>query len=136
MNNNPTRSRDILNADGIVVAEGAKPEIIPSEAETVRMIFKWFLDGMSLNGIAQKLSEMKIKTKSGKKKWHKFSVKKILVNEKYTGDVLLQKTYTVDCISHKTVKNNGERPKYLVTDALKAIIDRDTFNLVQHMITD
>lgn len=58
----------------------------------------------------------------------------ILKNEKYTGAALLQKTYTVDCISHKAVKKNSERVKYLVTDAHKGIIDRDTFNRVQQEI--
>ena len=52
-------------------------------------------------------------------------------NEKYVGDALLQKTYTLDCISHKVVKNNGERPMYLVTDHHTPIIDRDTYNRVQ-----
>ena len=58
-------------------------------------------------------------------------IKSILENEKYAGDALLQKTYTIDCISHRAVKNNGERAKYLVTDAHTAIIDRDTFNRTQ-----
>ena len=48
---------------------------------------------------------------------------------------MLQKTYTVDCITHKSVKNNGERAKYLVTDAHDAIVDRDTYNLVQQELT-
>lgn len=58
-------------------------------------------------------------------------VRNILRNEKYVGDALLQKTYTVDCISHKVVKNHGERPMYLVSDHHDAIIDRDTYNRVQ-----
>lgn len=63
--------------------------------------------------------------------WLGDGILRILRNEKYAGDCLLQKTYTIDCISHKTVKNNGERAMYLVTDAHPAIINRDTFNLVQ-----
>ena len=55
---------------------------------------------------------------------------KYLKNEKYVGDALLQKTYTVDCLTHKKAKNNGEKAMYLVTDTHRAIIDRDTYNLV------
>lgn len=62
-------------------------------------------------------------------------INSMLSNEKYVGDALLQKTYTVDFISHKSVKNNGERAKYLVTNAHKGIIDRDTYNLVQQEMT-
>ena len=63
------------------------------------------------------------------------SSRRTLSNEKYVGDALLQKSYTVDCITHKKVKNNGEKAKYLVTDAHKGIIDRDTYNLVQQEMT-
>ena len=111
-----------------------KPEIIPEEAEIVKKIFSLYLDGISLRDIAKELENSKLPTKFGKKKWCKYSVLNILRNEKYVGDVLLQKTYTIDCISHKSVKNNGERPKYLVTDAHVPIIDRDTYNLVQQEI--
>ncbi len=61
-------------------------------------------------------------------------IKRILQNEKYIGDCLLQKTYTIDCISHKAVKNNGERPMYYVSDCHPAIIDKNTFNIVQQEI--
>ena len=111
-----------------------KPEIIPEEAEIVKSIFSMYLDGMSLCDIALTLENSGATTKFGKKKWCKFSVLNILKNEKYAGDAILQKTYTIDCISHKAVKNNGERPKYLVTDAHVPIIDRDTYNLVQQEI--
>ena len=108
-----------------------KPEIIPEEAEIVKRIFNMYLDGMSLVNIASELERSNTPTKFGKNNWNRVSVLNILKNEKYAGDVILQKTYTLDCISHKAVKNNGERPKYLVSDAHAPIIDRDTFNLTQ-----
>lgn len=108
-----------------------KPEIIPEEAEIVKRIFNMYLDGMSLVNIASELERSNTPTKFGKNNWNRVSVLNILKNEKYAGDVILQKTYTLDCISHKAVKNNGERPKYLVSDAHTPIIDRDTFNLTQ-----
>lgn len=108
-----------------------KPEIIKEEAEIVREIFNMFLDGYSIESIGKALENRKIHTKLGSESWSKSVIKSILENEKYAGDALLQKTYTIDCISHKAVKNNGERAKYLVTDAHVPIIDRDTFNRAQ-----
>ena len=111
-----------------------KPEIVPEEAETVRLIFSLYLDGYTLLNIAQILMDQKITTATGKSEWTKSAVQSILKNEKYVGDALLQKTFTVDCITHKVVKNNGERPMYLITDHHTPIIDRDTFNRVQQEI--
>mgnify|MGYP004610319931 FL=1 len=111
-----------------------KPEIVPEEAETVRSIFNLYLDGYTLLNIAQILMDQKITTANGKSEWTKSAIQSILKNEKYVGDALLQKTFTVDCITHKVVKNNGERPMYLITDHHTPIIDRDTFNRVQQEI--
>jgi hypothetical protein len=108
-----------------------KPEIVPSEAETVRMIYALFLDGLSMRAISDKLTALEKPNAEGKIVWSQGKIKSILSNEKYVGDALLQKTYTVDCISHKVVKNNGERPMYLVTNHHEPIIDRDTYNRVQ-----
>lgn len=111
--------------------EDGKPEIVPEEAETVKMIYAMFLDGYSMTDIANRLMELNRCTALGSEKWNSGIVRNILRNEKYVGDALLQKTYTVDCISHKVVKNHGERPMYLVTDHHAPIIDRDTYNRVQ-----
>ena len=111
-----------------------KPEIIPEEAEVVRLIYKLYLDGLTLRQIARHLKNLNI-PKREYAEWTINSIHSILLNEKYVGDALLQKTYTVDCITHKKAKNNGERAKYLVTDAHDAIIDRDTYNLVQQEMT-
>jgi len=116
---------------GYKKGEDGKPEIVPEEAETVRMIYGMFLDGYSMTDIANRLMELNRCTALGSKKWNSGIVRNILRNEKYAGDALLQKTYTVDCISHKVVKNHGERPMYLVTDHHAPIIDRDTYNRVQ-----
>ena len=108
-----------------------KPEIVPEEAETVKMIYGMFLDGYSMKSIKDILENRDLLTPTGKKTWSESLVRSILQNEKYVGNALLQKTYTVDCISHKVVKNHGERPMYLVSDHHAAIIDRDTYNRVQ-----
>lgn len=108
-----------------------KPEIVPEEAETVRIIYDLFLDGYSMTDIAKRLTLLDRKTSHGKTDWHRQTISTILKNEKYVGDALLQKTFTVDCISKKVKKNKGERPMYLVTNHHEPIIDRDIYNRVQ-----
>ena len=108
-----------------------KPEIIPEEAETVKLIYTMFLDGHSMKNIALILHVKGKHTKTGSTEWRTNTITRILQNEKYVGDALLQKTFTSDCITHKAVKNHGERPMYLVTDHHEPIIDRDTYNRVQ-----
>ena len=108
-----------------------KPEIVPEEAEIVRLIYRLFLDGYSMRNIKKFLEYKGFLTSQGKKIWNESLVSSILKNEKYVGDALMQKTYTLDCITHKVVKNKGERPMFLVTDHHDPIIDRDTYNRVQ-----
>ena len=108
-----------------------KPEIVPEEAETIKLIYKLFLDGYSMTNIKKVLESSGTLTAKGKKVWNESLISSILKNEKYVGDALLQKTYTLDCITHKVVRNHGERPMYLVTDHHAPIIDRDTYDRVQ-----
>ena len=116
---------------GYKKGENDLPEIIPEEAEIVKEIFRSYLDGMSLKQIADSLNSRGIKTKHKQTTWHSEIVKSILVNEKYTGDALLQKTYITDCITKKSRKNNGELPMYLVKNHHEPIISRADFNRVQ-----
>ncbi len=111
-----------------------KPEIIDEEAEAVKIVFRLYLEGMSYNEIAKYMNAHNYPNRSSTNQWIAIMVKRILENEKYIGDCLLQKTYTVDCISHKTAKNNGERAMYYVSDCHPAIIDKNTFNRVQQEI--
>lgn len=106
-------------------------EIIPEEAEVVKEIYRCYLDGMSMNLIADRLNEKGLTTKGDSSPYRKTVVQRILTNEKYTGDALLQKTYVTDCITKKTRKNNGELPMYLVKNHHEPIISRTDFNRVQ-----
>ena len=81
--------------------------IVPEEAEIVRRIFREFLEGKSPYKIAAGLERDKKLTGSGGSRWYDSTVTKILKNEKYMGDALLQKTYTVDFLTKKRVKNSG-----------------------------
>lgn len=107
-----------------------KPEIIPEQAEVVKEIYARYLAGASLRMIQDWLIKNEIP--NGKETtWTHAAIKGILTSEKYCGDVLMQKTYTTDCITHKAVKNRGERPMYLVQNNHEAIIDRETYDAVQ-----
>ncbi len=119
---------------GYKKGENGKPEIIAEEAEAVKTVFRLYLDGMSYNEIAKFMNAHNYPNRSSTNQWVTIMVKRILENEKYIGDCLLQKTYTVDCISHKTAKNNGERAMYYVSDCHSAIIDKNTYNRVQQEI--
>ena len=106
----------------------------PEEAETIKLIFGEFLKGLSYRAIAEKLTELGIKTPAGKDKWAQGTVKGILQNEKYKGCALLQKTYTADFLTKKQVVNHGEIPQYFVEDNHEAIIEPEVFDRVQDMI--
>lgn len=105
--------------------------IIPKQAEVVRQIYRQFLSGMSLRMIKQKLEAEHIPNAAGGSTWTTTAIRSILTNEKYCGDVLLQKTFTSDCISRKVIKNTGQLPMYLIQDHHEGIVDRNTFYAAQ-----
>lgn len=106
------------------------PEIVPEEAEVINYIGDCFLDGDSLYTIKLKLESKGIPSPTGKEKWSTSTIKSILTNEKYKGDALLCKTYVVDCISKKTVKNT-DRPQYYVSNCLPQIMSSEKFDRIQ-----
>ncbi len=108
-----------------------QPEIVPEEAEIVKIIYDRYLKGDSLKVIADYLTSQGIPTPMKKEIWTSHTIRSILSNEKYMGDALINKKYTVDFLSKKVKTNNGERPKYYVENNHPAIIDRNTFNKVQ-----
>lgn len=110
--------------------EDGEPEIIPEEAEVVRAIYDDYLAGASLRMIKETLETQGISARGEKGVWCISAIKSILTNEKYCGDALLQKTFTLDCISKKVIKNTGQLPMYLIQDHHDAIVPRETFNAV------
>ena len=110
------------------------PEIVPEEAETVRLIYSRFLAGDSYTVIARMLEREGIPSLCGKEKWSETTIRSILSNERYKGDAIINKTYIKDCLSKKICVNNGERPKYYVENNHPAIIDAATFGRVQEEI--
>jgi len=97
----------------------------------VRWIYREFLDGKSANQVAKELELDGIPNWNGKAKWYDGSIKKMLSNEKYKGEALLQKTYTVDFLTKKRAENTGQVPQYYVEESHPAIIDKDMWEAVQ-----
>ena len=115
--------------------DDGKPVINPEEAKIVKEIFIMYLNGASTNSIAKQIKEETSAIDIRKRCWTQERIIDMLRNEKYAGDVMCQKTFTANCITHKKLKNNGERTKYLIKDCHEAIIDRNTFNRVQAEIS-
>ena len=108
-----------------------KPRIVPEQAETVRFIYDRYLAGDSIREIKAALEGQGIPTVSGKAEWMASHIRSILTNEKYCGDVLLQKNFIQDCISKKVIPNTGQLPKYLIQNHHEGIVSRETFDAVQ-----
>lgn len=109
--------------------------INPEQAEIVKRIFREYLEGASCKKIARGLERDGILTARGNTRWHDSSIRLILENEKYMGDALLQKTYTVDYLNKKRVKNTSIVPQYYVEDDHEAIIPKEIFLMVQEEMT-
>lgn len=112
------------DADGNLVID-------PEQAEVVKRIYREYLEGLSMDKIAAGLEADGILTGARKPKWHTSTINKILRNEKYIGDALLQKTYTTDFLNKTRVKNNGIVPQYYVEGNHEAIIPKDIYLQVQ-----
>ncbi len=104
------------------------------EEQIVLRIFSMYLSGMGFTAIAKILTKEKVKTSTGTTKWRAEAVRCILTNEKYCGDLILQKKYRIDHLSKKVVINKGEKPKFEVRDAHDPIISREVFDAVQEEI--
>lgn len=104
------------------------------QIKIVRRIYGLFLQGYSTYGIAKLLSNEGIKSPGGADRWNSGNVKSILTNEKYKGDALLQKSFTVDFLTKKKKTNEGEIPQYYVHNNHEGIISKETFDRVQREI--
>lgn len=105
--------------------------IDPEQAEVVKRIYREYLEGFSMDKIAAGLEADGILTGAGGTRWHTSTINKILRNEKYIGDALLQKTYTTDFLNKTRVKNNGLMPQYYVEGNHEAIIPKEIYMRVQ-----
>ncbi len=105
--------------------------VVPEEAVIVKRIFREYLEGNSIIKIARGLEQDGIKTVTGLDHWHPGTIDKMLSNEKFCGDACMQKTYTVDFLTKKKVKNDGYVRQYYIEDNHEAIIPKELFHQVQ-----
>ena len=108
-------------------------QIVPEEAEVVRKIFDLYIQGNGVRKIKRYLEEHGVKTVTGKSEWSTSTIDRMLSNEKYVGEVRMQKTFTADFLTGRREKNTGQLAAYLVENAHEPIIDREIFELVQKM---
>ena len=111
--------------------ENEKFCIIPEQAEVVREIYERYKNGASLRNLKDWLESNHIKTVLGTEEWSVSAIKGILTNEKYCGDVLLQKTFCTDVISKKIVKNIGQMTQYYMPDHHEGIVSKEQYQAVQ-----
>jgi len=107
------------------------PEIVPEEAEIVRLIYQLFMEGKSYCGIAKDLTARGILTPMGKEKWGLATVRSILTNETYRGSKRMQKTFVTNYLTKSTKVNEGELPSYYIDESHKPIIPPDEWEAVQ-----
>ena len=110
------------------------PEIVPEEAETVRIIYRMFRDGKAPSYIARHLTAQGVPTPAGKTVWQPSVIISILTNEKYKGDARLQKKFTTDFLTKKQKINEGEVPQYYVENSHPAIIDPTEWDKVNALM--
>lgn len=110
------------------------PQIVPEQAEVAQLIYRLAFYRKSPSYIATLLTDEGIPSPAGKKRWRPNTVESILTNEKYKGDALLQKSFTVDFLTKKIKANEGEVPQYYVEHSHPAIIEPEFFDLIQYEI--
>ena len=101
------------------------------QAKIVRMIYEKYLCGRNYFVIARELNEAGIPGWNGKVNWIASTIETMLHNEKYKGDALLQKTYTVDFLTKKREKNQGQIAQYYVENNHPAIVKPEIWEAVQ-----
>ena len=108
-------------------------QVVPEEAEVVRKIFELYVQGNGVRKIKRYLEEHGIQTVTGKTEWSTSTIDRMLSNEKYIGQVLMQKTYTPDFLTGRQEKNRGQLEMYLVENAHEPIVEQAIFEKAQEM---
>ncbi|ADL53678.1 recombinase family protein [Clostridium cellulovorans] len=124
----------VRNTIGYYRDYAGRVKIEPAEAEIVHYIFDSFTGGATPQEIADSLTAQGIRSPKGKECWNVSTIKGILRNEKYVGDVLYQKTYSKDYLSHKSVKNDDVLPQWYWENVHPAIIKRNQWLLAQELL--
>ena len=110
--------------------------IIPEEAEIVRFIYERYLEGYGSKVVARMLQERGYKNRSGNTTWSEGTVKQIVKNVKYKGSLLQGQTMTVDVLTHRRIKNMGERPMYYIEDHHPPIVTKEAWEAANKMLNE
>ena len=115
------------------LTRGSDGRLVPveGEADVVRFIFRAYVDGESADAIARRLEQANVPTPAKGTRWFSSTVRRILENEKYCGDLLLQKYYVTDFLTHRCVRNLGKFPMYFVANAHDPLVPKRLFEEVQ-----
>lgn len=105
--------------------EGRRLQINPETGKHVTQMYQWSLDSYAIPEISELLSFHHIPSPSGKEKWSYSTIFYILTNERYCGDVLMQKTFVQDLFTHRSVRNSGQLPQYRLDDYCPALVSKD-----------
>lgn len=124
----------VKNTIGYYRDYAGRVKIEPAEAEIVRYIYDSFLEGVSPADIAESLTRQGIRSPKNKPSWRSSTIRSILSNEKYCGDVLYQKTFSKDYLTHKTVKNKGILRQWYWENTHEAIIKRSMWEKAQEQL--
>ena len=125
---------DAAKLYGYMFDENRNIIINEKEAKWIRVIFQMYLEGANTAMIANYLERNNVKTLTKMDRWSPSSIRRIIRNEKYCGNVLLQKTYSESPLSKRRVINHGEKEKYLVEDAIPAIVSKSIWKRCQEIM--
>ena len=125
---------DAAKLYGYMFDENRNIIINEKEAKWIRVIFQMYLEGANTAMIADYLERNNVRTLTKMDRWSPSSIRRIIRNEKYCGDVLLQKTYSESPLSKRRVINHGEKEKYLVEDAIPAIVSKSIWKRCQEIM--
>lgn len=109
-----------------------KMTVNPEKAQIVKQIFSWYVSGIGMYEITARLNKLHV----GKETWWENTIRRILTNEKYIGDTLMQKSFTTDTLPFKLIQNHGEKDQYYVKATHEAIIEKSVFENVQKMFAE
>ncbi len=121
---------------GFMFDENRNLVINEKEAKWVRIMFEMYSEGHNSAEIADLLERNEVKTLTGLDRWSPSSIRRIIRNEKYCGDVLLQKTFSENALSQRRITNNGQKEQYLVENAIPAIVPKDLWKRCQAKMSE
>ena len=105
--------------------------IVPEEAQIVREIFELYTNEVGTNEIGRILEKKGYLTRRGKTKWYNSTIEGVITNEKYCGDLILQKSVTIDFLNHKRVKNDGLEEQVYIKNNHEPIVSREIWDKAQ-----